>query len=172
MKKQTLIFLLTSLSLLSACPAQTDSAAVQEPTDPLPAAVAAYPQDKLSCCWEDLLKTHPEYAKVATEAYNGNADALKQILKQVDQLSLSDSYAHGTVLATLLHHLGDQRFAFVLQDLQPDFKKVHPGFQESLQDTYRNLLEGGFVLSADANVSQKSLADYPLTAGLLQYQLN
>lgn len=172
MKKQTLIFLLTALSLLSACPAQTDSAAIQAPTEPPPAAVASYPQEKLSCCWEDLLKTQPEYASTATQAYNGDSDALRRMLKQVDQLSLSDSYAHGTVLATTLHHLGDQRFAFVLQDLQSDFKKVHPGFQESLQDTYRNLLEGGFVLSADSDVSQKSLADYPLTAGLLQYELN
>lgn len=171
MKKQIHLLLLFHLLVLSACPAQTDDA-IQAPTEPPPAAVAAYPQDKLSCCWEDLLKTHSEYASLATAAYNGEAEALKQLLKQVESLNLGDSYAHGTVLASVLHHLGDQRFAYVLQQVKPDFQKVHASFQESLQDTYRNLLEGGFVLSADEAISSQSLADYPLTAGLLQYELN
>lgn len=167
MKKQ---FPILALLLLTACP-QSSQEEISAPSDPLPQAVEAYPQENLPCCWQDLNSLNANYANLAREAYNGEATALVQLFKLSRQTSAQTTHIHGTVLASILHHLGDQRFAYTLQDFrnQGGLKQNHPLFEETLFDTLRNELEAGLSLSVDAETSRSKLLDYPLTAALLNY---
>jgi len=161
MKKQTVCLFFLVLLSLTACPSD----------ETIQYAGPPYPQAQLPCCWEDLLKAHVNYPAMAGSAYSGEEAGLKALLKLSAELNLTASYAHGVVLAGVLQKVGDAHFAKVLETLAADFKKANSGLEETLQDTFRNLLEGGFVLNTDPAVKSHVLSDFPLTAGLLKYEL-
>lgn len=167
MKRQILIL---SMLLLSGCPTAPKNTELKPDESPL-AKVSAFPQDVLGCCWSELELIDKNYAQLALDAYNGSETSLAQLLKRSIKMSPQTSHLHGVVLATILQHMGDQRFAYYLQEFQKDggFKPTHPLFEESLLDTIRNELEAGFTLAA-APISQNSLSDFAQTAILLGYQ--
>lgn len=168
MKKHLLTLLL--LPLLTACPEQqTGQTEIPAPSGtPVPVA-NAFPHSHLSCCWDQLAQKEADYQTQALAAFNGDEAALKKLLALSGQLEIGLSYAHGTVLAEILNHLGDARFAYVLQ--QEKLDATNTLFEEKQLDTLRNLIEGGFTLNTDAGVRQRQLSDFPLTAGLLIYKL-
>lgn len=195
MKKQTILTFLAISSLLTACPsdsngdnpsgtpsAQTASAEATPltlGTQPAPAAglkpLTAFPKEHLSCCWDELQKADAQYAKLALDAANDKSEALEKLLTLSSQLPLTTSYAHGAVLAEILHRIGDARFAWVLQklDVAGELKKAHPdpNNKETLRDTLRVLLEGGFSLNQAPEVHKGRLVGFPETSKSLQYQV-
>lgn len=172
MKKQTLIRqILAALTLgilLSACPSVEPL-----PQGPSLTPLSAFPKEHLSCCWQDLVKVEPNYPTLALDALNGNLEALASLLKLSSKLELATSYAHGAVLVEILPRIGDSYFTTVLTYLNKkgDLKEKSPLLEETLFDTLRNLLEGGFALNKDPKIHQQNLSAYTQTAEFLEYQI-
>lgn len=185
MKKQTIFTLFVLSSLLSACPGENNSNgnASGSPSQqalgsqPAPAAglkpLTAFPKEHLTCCWDDLVKADAQYATLALNAANDKSEDLATLLQLSHKLALTPSYSHGAVLAEVLNRIGDARFAWVLNKLDSDgkLKIVHPDRerQETLRDSLRVLLEGGFSLNTSSEVHQHHLKDFPETAKVLMY---
>lgn len=198
MKKQTIFTLFVLSSLLSACPgennsngnassspsqqasgsaAQSDAPAADPGAQPAPAAglkpLTAFPKEHLTCCWDDLVKADAQYATLALNAANDKSEDLEKLLPLSLKLTLTPSYSHGAVLAEVLNRIGDARFAWVLKklDFEGKLKTAHPDpeRQETLRDSLRVLLEGGFSLNTSSEVHQHHLKDFPETAKVLMY---
>lgn len=173
MKKQSFyhyLFLnLICCLALSACP---QAEAPPPPDIPLEKQ-SSFPKQHVSCCWKDLSVADAKYESLVLDAFNGNSLALSHLLKLSDKLDLTVSYAHGAVLADILNRVGDAHFASVLAYVnQKDaFKSQNAKLEETLADTLRNILEGGFPLNLEPALHRKSLADFPQTAQKLNYKV-
>lgn len=154
---------------LSACP---QSETPPPPDIPLE-KVAKFPQEHVNCCWKDLVTSDAKYEALVLDAFNGSSVALSQLLKLSDKLELTASYAHGTVLADILNRVGDAHFAGILVYVSQKeaFKGKNDKLEETFEDTLRNILEGGFPLNLEPALHTKSLADFPQTAKVLNYQV-
>lgn len=158
MKKQLLsCFLLATV--LSACPAQNNTW-----PDPVPEPLNTI---DYSCCEAQLKALPLNYAALAEKAYQGDAAALQELLAASADMDLPSSYVHGTVLASILKQVKDQPFADAMMALDSKLNAPHALFQESLRDSLRNMLEGGFQFQA----GQESLTDFPATSKILAYQV-
>ena len=181
MKKQSL-FLFLSICLLTACPTEQstpdeassapDQTSTMSPQAPPPALrpVEAFPANHITCCWDALKEQEPNYPDLALKAYNGDTDALQQLLKLSAKMDILNSYGHGAALADILNHIGDQRFADALQAISGELEVPNQVFDaEPLKYTLRNSLEGGFSLNQDDTVRQQSLINFPMSAKRLSY---
>jgi hypothetical protein len=152
---------------LSACPSSPEPL----PPGPSLSPVSEFPQQHISCCWQDLQKTDSSYAQLAKDALNGNLEATASLLLLSRKFELAQSYAHGAVLAEVMSRLGDDYFAKVLSYLEQkgELKNQNAKLHEPLAETLRNLLEGGFSLNRDSKIQQLHLAAFPESAKLLAY---
>lgn len=188
MKKQSILALL-ALCALSACPANEQTAS--ESTAPSNAPVATptptaipvevlpsikplteLPKNQLTCCWEDFQPLLADYQAVALKAFNGDEAALKSLLELNTKIKdMQIFYQHGVVLAGILSQIGDLRFARSIEQNAALFQQTHPVFEESLRDTLRNQLEGGFSLNQAPPVQQATLDQFPATSSRLGYEV-
>jgi len=180
MKKQSL-FLLLSLCLLTACPAEQStsdqasgnpepSAAISQAPPPVLTPVESFPAEHIACCWDALSKETPDYPELTLKAYNGDAEALQKLLKLSAKMDILNSYGHGATLADILNHIGDQRVADALTAISGELDVPNKNFDaEPLKYTLRNSIEGGFILNQDESVRKQSLINFPQTSRLLSY---
>lgn len=172
MKKQ-IIWVSCAMLLLSACPQNGNK--IQKPDGAPPAAVQSFPTEQLPCCWDDLQQKQAEYQDLALKAYNGDEAALKSLLELSDKVGLMNGYGHGAVLAVILMHLGDQRFAYTLQSIALDSQHtVNTGTEEhpeTLRVTLLNVIDSGFSLLSATGNDLQNLGQYPLSAEILKYEL-
>lgn len=110
------------------------------------------------------------------KAYNGDEAALKSLLELSDQVGLMNGYGHGAILALILSHLGDQRFAYHLQFMDLDSTHtVETGASEKpepLRVTLLNMLDSGFSLLAATGQDIPDFESFPLTTELLKYEVS
>lgn len=172
MKKHTISSMLLALCLLlSACPQQGGTVSETPPTGAPLTQLSAFPSEHLACCWSELQKADSAYAATALGALNGDLAALEKLLGLSKTLELTPGYAHGAVMAEILQRIGDERFAWVLARIERagGLKEKQALFDETISQTLRNQLEGGFALNAEPAVHSSNLAAYPKTAKALNY---
>lgn len=172
-----LLFVLTCLCLLSACPANTDTTAQQTTENSPLGRPILFKQTEIYCCWEDLQalaqKKGLDYSALVRQALAGETAALEQLLLFSKHIDLQTSAPHAVALVTLLYGLGDKAFAESLQKLEDrgELKQEYPAFQEMLKETLRNLLETGAAFSSNPALKEFSLHRYSRTSALLGYSL-
>lgn len=158
MKKQLLSCFILAMAL-SACPAQNKTW-----PDPVPEPLS---QVDYTCCETQLKDLPLNYADLAGKAYQGDKAALQSLLEVSADMDLPSSYVHGTLLVKILKQVKDEAFAEAVGTLDSKLNAPHAIFQESLRDSLRNMLEGGFQFQA----GQESLTDFPATSKILAYQV-
>ena len=187
-KKQPLLFLLVGLLLLSACPAKEGKQKTSETTpEPehvemkqtetkasnLPKLEKGFTQEGIACCWTELVdfaKTQNiDYKETIQEAVKGKDQALADLLNLSGKVGIDLSYGHGAILDEILVRVGDSHFADVLKSLP--LQEKHAYFEENLQVTLRNLIEGGFMFHKDLRIQALSLSQFPQTSLVLAYKV-